>query len=90
MKKIKVRLIPDEESPAGDMLAEYDLSKMRVRRLGPQRQQDRHWVRIDADLASDFPDEQAVNSGLRLLKEVATKLTPVVAANQDQPAARKS
>ncbi|MCC7019666.1 MAG: hypothetical protein IT332_07920 [Ardenticatenales bacterium] len=46
---------------------EYDLTDLRVRRLGPDRQRFGDVIRLDPDVAAVFPDAGAVNEALRFL-----------------------
>ncbi len=57
--------IDDELQP------EYDFSKLRVRRMGKERQAfDQTLVRLAPDVATFFPDAESVNSALRFLIRV--------------------
>ena len=59
MKKTE---IDDELRP------EYDLKKLRVRRLGPGRKSfGGSVVRLEPDVAEVFPDAESVNEALRFL-----------------------
>jgi len=63
-KKISTDLKPDDLRP------EYDFSKMKMVGRGLYAKRYRsgtNIVRISPDLAKVFPDEKAVNDGLRLL-----------------------
>lgn len=60
-----------------DLLPEYDLTKLKVRRIGPGRkalQENR--IRLDIDVARVFPDSDSVNKALRFLIQM-TKQNPV-------------
>ena len=59
------------ESDLGDELRpEYDLSKLRVRKLGPGRKSFGDIIRLEPDVADAFPDAEAVNQALRFLIRV--------------------
>ncbi len=53
-----------------DLRSEYDLSALRVRRLGPGRKRFGDVVRLEPDVAVAFPDANAVNEALRFLIRV--------------------
>ncbi len=58
--------------PNDKLRAEYDLSQLQVRRLGPGRRQfGTNVVRLAPDVAAVFQDAEAVNEALRLLIKVA-------------------
>lgn len=61
-----------------DLKSEYDLTKMRVRKVGEGRRL-LNQVQLDVDVAKVFPDSQSVNEALRFLmritKEHGTELT---------------
>jgi len=55
----------------GDELRpEYDLSRLRVRKLGPERKSFGDVVKLDPDVAGAFPNASAVNEALRFLIRV--------------------
>jgi len=55
----------------GDELPpEYDLSTLRVRKLGPGRKNFGDVIRLEPDVASAFPNADAVNEALRFLIRV--------------------
>ncbi|MCF7977246.1 MAG: hypothetical protein K9L82_04410 [Chromatiaceae bacterium] len=61
-----------------DLLPEYDLKRLRVRKFGPGRTHfPRHGVVLEPDVAARFPDSISVNEALRFLmrsaKDNATK-----------------
>ena len=60
MKKDKT-IIQDELRP------EYDLRKLRVRKLGPARTQFGNFVKLEPDVAAVFTDAAFVNEALRCL-----------------------
>lgn len=64
MKKTK----RDQED---DLLPEYDLKVLRVRKFGPERGIfPQHGVVLAPDVASAFPDSNSVNEALRFLLRV--------------------
>ena len=73
MKKIETEM-EDELRP------EYDLSALRVRKLGPGRKRFGDVVRLEPDVAEVFPDADSVNEALRFLirvtKENQSSLRP--------------
>ena len=55
----------------GDELrSEYDLSTLRVRKLGPGRKSFGDVIKLDPDVAGAFPNADAVNEALRFLIRV--------------------
>jgi len=55
----------------GDELRpEYDLSTLRVRKLGPGRKNFGDVIRLEPDVAAAFPNADAVNEALRFLIRV--------------------
>ena len=61
-----------------DLRPEYDLKSLKVRKLGPERKSfGSQMVRLEADVASAFPNSQAVNEALRFLMRVAKENAPV-------------
>lgn len=51
-----------------DLLPEYDLNSLRVRKLGSERKSFAgQTVRLDPDVAEVFPNADAVNEALRFL-----------------------
>jgi ribosomal 50S subunit-associated protein YjgA (DUF615 family) len=73
MKKVEIEM-EDELRP------EYDLSALRVRKLGPRRKSFGDVVRLEPDVAEAFPDADSVNEALRFLirvtKENRSSLRP--------------
>jgi hypothetical protein len=63
MKKVESDL--DDE-----LREEYDLSALRVRKLGPARKGFGDVVRLEPDVADAFPDADSVNQALRFLIRV--------------------
>lgn len=49
---------------------EYDLSTLRVRKLGPGRKSFGDVVKLEPDVAGAFPNADAVNEALRFLIRV--------------------
>ena len=55
----------------GDELRpEYDLSALRVRKLGPGRKSFGDVIKLEPDVAGAFPNAEAVNEALRFLIRV--------------------
>lgn len=60
-----------KKNEIGDELRpEYDLSKLRVRKLGPGRKSFGDVIRLEPDVAGAFPNADAVNEALRFLIRV--------------------
>ena len=57
----------DKRHLEDELRAEYDFSKLRIRRIGPERKQVGDMVRLEPDVAEVFPDAASVNEALRLL-----------------------
>jgi len=53
-----------------DLRPEYDLSTLRVRKLGPGRKSFGDVVKLEPDVAGAFPNADAVNEALRFLIRV--------------------
>ena len=53
-----------------DLRPEYDLSALRVRKLGPGRKSFGDIVKLEPDVAGAFPNADAVNEALRFLIRV--------------------
>ena len=49
---------------------EYDLSTLRVRKLGPRRKSFGDVIKLEPDVAGAFPNADAVNEALRFLIRV--------------------
>ena len=49
---------------------EYDVSTLRVRKLGPGRKSFGDVIKLDPDVAGAFPNADAVNEALRFLIRV--------------------
>ena len=56
-----------------ELLPEYDLKSLRVRKLGSERKSFGEVVRLDPDVAEMFPTADAVNQALRLLIQIAQR-----------------
>jgi ribosomal 50S subunit-associated protein YjgA (DUF615 family) len=73
MKKVETEM-------EDDLRPEYDLSTLRVRKLGPGRKRFGDVVRLEPDVAEAFPDADSVNEALRFLirvtKENQSSLRP--------------
>ena len=54
----------------GEIRPEYDLSTLRVRKLGPGRKSFGEVIKLDPDVAGAFPNADAVNEALRFLIRV--------------------
>jgi hypothetical protein len=50
-----------------DLRPEYDLSALRVRKLGPGRKSFGDVIKLEPDVAGAFPNADAVNEALRFL-----------------------
>ncbi len=54
-----------------EILPEYDLKTLQVRRMGAKRTQfGNHIVALEPDVASVFPDAATVNAALRFLMKM--------------------
>lgn len=53
-----------------ELRPEYDLSALRIRKLGPGRKSFGDVIRLDPDVAGAFPNADAVNEALRFLIRV--------------------
>ena len=60
----------DESEQSDELRPEYDLRRLRVRKLGPERKSFADTVRLERDVADVFPDADAVNEALRFLIRV--------------------
>jgi hypothetical protein len=57
-----------------ELLPEYDLKSLRVRKLGSGRKSfGSEVVRLEPDVAEMFPTAEAVNEALRLLIQIAQR-----------------
>ena len=60
-----------KKDKSGDELRpEYDLSTLRVRKLGPARKSFGDVIKLEPDVAGAFPNADAVNEALRFLIRV--------------------
>ena len=75
MKKIETGM--DDE-----LRSEYDLKRLRVRRLGPERKNFGEVVRLESDVAEVFPDAESVNEALRFLIRIAKENKPAFHDNK--------
>jgi len=58
----------DETGMDDELRSEYDLRKLRVRRIGPGRKTFGGVnIRLEPDVAEMFPDSESVNEALRFL-----------------------
>jgi hypothetical protein len=72
MKKGKIAMVEELRS-------EYDLKKLEVRRLGPQRKSFGEGViRLEPDVAELFPSAEAVNEALRFLIRITRSNKPTL------------
>lgn len=79
MKKI-------ESHQEGDLLPEYDLKSLRVRKYGPNRSTlPQHGVVFAPDVASVFPDSNSVNEALRFLMRVTREGEKAASSNINSP-----
>ena len=69
MKKAETEM-DDELRP------EYDLKKLKVRKLGPGRKSFGDVVRLEPDVAEAFPNADSVNEALRSLIRVSRDNPP--------------
>ena len=55
-----------------DLLPEYDLKKLQVRKVGPERKSfsGKPVIQLEPDVAEVFPDAASVNEALRFLIRV--------------------
>ncbi|CDH45701.1 hypothetical protein [Candidatus Contendibacter odensensis] len=57
-----------------DLRPEYDLSSLRVRKVGPERKDfGGSIVYLEPDVAEIFPDSRSVNEALRFLIKITKK-----------------
>lgn len=62
------------EDLSDDLRPEYDLAKLRVRRVGIGRQMmQENEIRLDVDVARVFPNSESVNAALRFLIRVTER-----------------
>ena len=61
-----------DEFENDDLRPEYDLTALRVRRMGPDRKNfGNSVVKLEADVSEVFPDANSVNEALRFLIRIA-------------------
>jgi hypothetical protein len=54
-----------------ELESEYDLTQLRVRRVGAGRAaKSKYGVILDSDVAQDFPSAESVNEALRFLSRI--------------------
>ena len=64
----------DNSELDNELLPEYDLKSLRVRKLGSRRKSfGSESVRLEPDVAEMFPSADAVNEALRLLIQIAQR-----------------
>jgi len=69
-----------------DLLSEYDLQKLRVRKFGPGRKTFAgHGVVLAPDVAAIFPDSNSVNEALRFLVRVTRDSGPASRIERKEP-----
>lgn len=56
-----------------ELRPEYDLKRLRVRKLGTQRKSFGDLVRLEPDVIEAFPNAELVNQALRSLIEIANR-----------------
>jgi hypothetical protein len=67
----------DKTEIADELRPEYDLKKLEVRRLGPQRKSFGGGViRLEPDVAELFPSAASVNEALRFLIRITKSSKP--------------
>lgn len=80
----------DKSEMEDDLRTEYDLTSLRVRRLGSERNSfGGATVRLEPDVAEMFPNADAVNEALRFLIRVMRDnqaLAPAAQANNSNAA----
>lgn len=65
-----------------ELLPEYDLKSLRVRKIGSRRKSfGSEVVRLEPDVAEMFPTADAVNEALRLLIQIA-KRQPTISTSK--------
>ena len=64
---------------AEELRPEYDLKKLEVRRLGPERKSfGRGVIRLEPDVAELFPSAESVNEALRFLIRITKSSKPML------------
>lgn len=59
-----------------ELRPEYDLKRLRVRKVGPQRTGFGEFIRLAPDVAEVFPNSESVNEALRFLIRVTRENKP--------------
>jgi len=59
-----------EHEMQDELRPEYDLTQLRVRKLGPKRSKFGNFVQLAPDVEKVFPNSEAVNEALRFLIRV--------------------
>lgn len=70
MKKLQAFSEMKKNESGDELRPEYDLSTLRVRKLGPGRKSFGDIVKLEPDVAGAFPNADAVNEALRFLIRV--------------------
>lgn len=66
-----------EETLNDELEPEYDLSKLKVRKVGEGRKLlQENAIFLDADVAKVFPDSESVNQALRFLIRITRENQP--------------
>ena len=60
-----------------ELRPEYDLTSLRVRKLGRARKRFGDLVRLEPDIIEAFPNAELVNAALRSLLEIAKRSTQI-------------
>jgi hypothetical protein len=66
-----------------ELRPEYDLTSLRVRKLGKERQKFGDLVRLEPDIIEAFPNAELVNAALRSLLEIAKRSTQTIQTSND-------
>jgi hypothetical protein len=69
LPRLKEELMKKDEIE-DELRPEYDLSTLRVRKLGPGRKGFGDVIKLEPDVAGAFPNADAVNEALRFLIRV--------------------
>jgi hypothetical protein len=66
-----------------DLKPEYDLSNMKIRKVGEGRKLlNNNLIQLDADVAKVFPDSESVNEALRFLIRIAKENQPPIESHK--------
>lgn len=76
-------LMNQSENLDDDLRPEYDLTKLRIKAVGPGRQTNESVVKLAPDVARFFPTAEAVNEALRFLIRAAQQGNPVLREHTD-------